>query len=199
MRTMMPRPWRRGGQARRIITLNACTPNKTQMWDLYGWYYSPPNTIRWSNTGRWEERVGLLTSIYRLQFLAPGEKLDTHSWSIMKPSWETTRARNRMKEHRSTTLTALRALLETTEQRRLENASLRPLFQHAWWHAESGIRSLLATYATDADTTAALQALLVDVQRLMVTVPSEPDDATPYPPCHHPFLHILFPTTRRAS
>lgn len=158
------------------------------MW--WGWHPSSHDAHRQTS------RDGILSSIYVLQCIHPGDKLDTARWAIMRPSWETTRMRNRMKEHRYSTISALRVILDETEQMIHTNPLLLPLFQHAWWCAVHGVCCLLDTYANDAPTVTALQDIVGHIQRILV----QPDDGPqPYPRSNLPFLSIVFPRATLAG
>lgn len=177
-----PRMHRR---AHRLAVIAINTNNEPIMWTFWEWYqYREP-----TDHPRPHHR-GVISSIYLLQFIRPGDKLDTARWAIMKPSWETTRLRNRMKEHRHSTISSLRALLDETIRMMGVNPCLSPLLKHAWGSAVCGVGCLVATYDTDAQTALALREIMVHIQRLL-QLPE--DGPTPYPPQHLAFMSLLFP------
>ena len=161
------------------------TNNKPIMWTLWGWLY-PHGEPSLNQTNH----RGLISSIYLLQFIRPGDKLDTALWAIMKPSWETTRKRNRMKEHRYSTISSLQALLDETTLMLVGTPCLLPLFQHAWGSAVCGVCCLVDTYEADAQTASALREIIFNIKRLL----QMPDDGQmPYQPQHLVIIPFLFP------
>ncbi len=152
------------------------------MWELLGWHQTTDSHYNSS-------RKGILSSIYLLQFIQPGDKLDTVRWAIMKPSWETTRNRNRMKEHRSSTISSLRALLDETSQMLHSNMCLRSLFQNAWHYAMHGVHNLVCTYSTDEVTVFALHAIIRNIQSSVLRI----EGPIIYPPEYILFISAVFP------
>ena len=155
------------------------------MWTFWEWYQHREPTAHSHPYHR-----GVISSIYLLQFIRPGDKLDTARWVIMKPSWETTRLRNRMKEHRNSTISSLRALLDETIQMMGVNPCLSPLLKHTWASALCGVVCLVATSDADSQVALALREIMVHIQRLL-QLPE--DGPTPYPPQHLVFISLLFP------
>ena len=157
------------------------------MWELLGWRPcdADPNTPHAQFA-----HVGTISSIYLLQFIRPGDKLDTKRWAIMRPSWETTRLRNRMKEHRSSTIRSLQTLIEHTRQMLSNIPPLLPLFKHAWGAALYGVSNLVGTYAADVPIVVSLQSIVSDIESILLL--SE-DGLVTYPSSHVPFLSAVFP------
>jgi hypothetical protein len=155
---------------------------KPIMWTVWGWYQSNDS---FSKSPR-----SILSSIYLLQFIHPGDKIDTTRWAIMKPSWETTRARNRMREHRFATISSLTDLLDETMQMLTLNPCLSQLFKNAWGYSLHGVSCLLVTYETDDQVLVALHDILRNIHEILAM----PDDGQmTYQPSHMSFIPIIFP------